>query len=152
MSTRIYGDEVLSGIESLLNENLNTNLTEILTDREDLSCPLVKKVNIGYSERQYPECLISLEDSSVDLDTLDMDIDQTPEEYPVDVVIVLKDNTAKTYLRQEYYIKALQKTLHGFSSPMFSWIVVTGSIRANMYTEQKETLRIVGVSIIARTL
>jgi hypothetical protein len=150
--SRIYGDEVLTILKGHLTDNLNVKLTEILTNKEDLDCPLVKKVNIGYSERQYPECLITLNDSEVDIDTLDMDIDQTPERYPVDIVIVLKDNTAKTYLRQEYYIKALQQILHGYSDPSVTWIVVTGSIRANMYTEQKETLRVVGVSIIVRTL
>jgi len=150
--SRIYGDQVLTILGEVLKERLNVVLTEILTDKEDLDCPLVKKINIGYSERQYPECLITLNDSEVDVDTLDMDIDQTPEQYPVDIVIVLKDNTSKTYLRQEYYIKALQKSLHGYSDPSITWIVVTGSIRANMYTEQKETLRVVGVSIIVKTL
>lgn len=150
--SRAYGDDILNSVQDLLQDRLNTELTAILTDKEDLDCPTVKKVNIGYSERQYPECLITLNDSLVEPDTLDLDIDQTPEEYPVDVVIVLKDNTPKTYLRQEYYIKALQKTLHGFTDSNITWILVTGSIRANMYTEQKETLRIVGVSIIVRTL
>lgn len=149
---RKFGADLLTSIETLLKDNLQNMLDVIKVEREDSGIEDIRKINIGYMERQYPECLISLGNSDVDVETLSMDIMQTQEEYPAEVVIVLKDITAKSYLRQEYYIEALSRVLHGYTEDGIQWIVVTSAIRENMYTEQKEILRVVGVSLLIRIL
>jgi len=150
--TRFFGADVLTTLKNYLTDNINIMLDTIRLERSDSELEDVNVVNIGYSERQYPECLISMDDSELEVDQLSMDIEDTPEEYPLDVIILLKDITASTYLRQEYYIECLQRLLHGYADSNISWIVVKNAIRTNMYTETKEILRVIGVSISVRIL
>lgn len=149
---RIYGYDVLTALKNLLSANLNTQIGLIKAARGDAGVLNINKITTGYSERQYPECLISLQDSTPKNDDLNFDIDNTPEVFPVEVVVIFRDNTQNPYLRQEIYIEALQKTLQGYSSEQITWILLTGSIRAKAYTESKETLIVGGVSIDIKTL
>jgi len=149
---RFFGADVLDLLSTLLTAQLPEMITMLQTERSDTGLEPVRKINTGYLERQFPECLISLEDSEIDVDAITMDIQSTPEIFPAEIVIVMKDITAKNYLRQEYYIEALTRILHGYHDSNISWIVVKNGIRANMYTPQNETLRVVGVSIDVRIL
>lgn len=149
---RFFGADILTTLQTYLTAEIPVMLETIRLERSDSEIEDVKAVNIGYSERQYPECLISMDDSEVEVDHLSMDIQDTPEIYPLDVIILLKDITKKTYLYQEYYIECLERILHGYTDSDITWIVVNNAIRTNMYTEQKEMLRVVGVSISVRIL
>lgn len=149
---RTYGVGILQTVQTLLETNLNSKITELGTKYSVTDMEQVLKVSVGFVERQYPECHISLDDSTIPGDQqLSMDIDQTYEDYPMDVVIILKDITNLTYVKQEIYIEALQRVLHGYSDSNITWILVTGGIRADMYTEKKEILRTVGVSLTIRS-
>jgi hypothetical protein len=149
---RFFGADVIARVQEVLVAEMPAMIALIQTERSDPEFKAPTKYNIGYLERQFPECLISMDNSEVEMSQISMDIGNTPEQYPAEVVVVSKDITDKAYLRQEYYIEALQRVLHGYNDEDITWIVVTGTIRANMYTEQKETLRVTGVSITARIL
>lgn len=150
---RYFGADILLSIKSYLETNLNTNIGLIDVESAPFeSLDQVISFRYGTTKKQYPECLILAKDSEVLSEELTMDIQDTPEVYPLDVMILLKDNTDDVFLKQEYYIKALQVTLHGFSDENISWILVKNCIRADAFTEQNEILKVVGVSLEIRIL
>lgn len=155
---RMFGADVLVKIQTILSSSLGTELTTIASERS-ITIPAVNNILIGNSERQFPECIITLGNSNVKNDeNLTMDIDKTPEEYPIEVVIVYKDLTQQPgthryddKIRQECYIEALQKVLHGYSDEDVDYMIVTSCIRDSAYTEQKEWLKVVGVAVLLKT-
>jgi hypothetical protein len=147
---RFYGADVSAKIKTILTASLNTTLATIKTARSDSGLEDVRVINIGIVDRNFPECVINLQDSELIVDELNLDIADTPEEFPAEVLILFKDNTVNTALRLEYYIEALQKIFHGYKDADISWIAVTGSIRADAYNEQRETFKIAGVNITVR--
>ena len=94
---RLYGADILTKIQTIATSGFESQLATIRSARSDAGVPAVTKFNIGYLERQYPEGLISMEDSSLDVNELSMDINNTSEEFPVELVIVLKDITGKIF-------------------------------------------------------
>ena len=149
---RFFGADVITTLKKIATDELNAMLTTIQTERTDLGLELVRKINVGICERQYPECVIDLQDSTLISEELNLDILNTSESYPAEIKIVMKDNTDKIAFRMEYYIEALQRIYHGYSDANISWIEVVTGIRADAYTEQKETLKVAGVSIKVRIL
>jgi hypothetical protein len=149
---RFFGADIITKIKDIAVADYNNILTTIKSERSDSGLELIRKFNTGICERQYPECVINLKDSSMIIEELDLDIYNTPEEFPIEILVAIRDNTDNIALRQEYYIEGLQRTFHGYHDTDISWITVESSIRAEAYTEQKETLRIIGVSINVRIL
>jgi len=148
--SRFYGSDVITRLQKIGSDNLNNMLQTIMTERSYTGIELVSKFNIGICERQYPECVVNLKDSELDVDELNLDIEQTPEVFPAEIIIIMRDNTADIALRMEYYIEAMQRIFHGYKDVDISWISVKNSIRANGYTEQKETLKIIGIEVEVR--
>jgi len=149
---RYFGADVLTILKTIATNSLNTTIALIQTERTDTGLELISKINVGKVERQYPECVINLQDSTLISEELNLDITDTPETYPAEVLILLRDNTDNISLRQEYYLEALQRIYHGYTDANVSWITVENCIRTAAYTEQKETLRVIGVSLSIRIL
>jgi hypothetical protein len=150
---RFFGSDIIYTLQTVLTAQLPAMITLLQTERADTGLEQIRKVNVGNLDRQFPECLISLGDSEVDVEHLSMDIQDTPETFDCDVVIITKDiSSSKTYLRTENYVEALMRILHGYSDSNITWVVVVGGIRTNMYTESKEVLRVSGVKLSVRIL
>jgi hypothetical protein len=149
---RFFGADVITSLKTIATSNLNTMIDLIKTERSDTGVESIKRIDSGNFQRQYPECMINLGDSLVESEELNLDISDTPEIYPVDVLIALAINSDKITLRQEYYIEALERIYHGYKDINISWISVMDCIRVNAYTEQNELLRVVGVKLSVRIL
>lgn len=147
---REFGADILTTLKKIATDDLNNMIDTIKTERTDTGFENVLRINTGLIERQYPECFIKLGDSEVLSEELTMDIYNTGEIYNAEVMILFKDNTDYLFLRMEYYIEALKRIYHGYQSGTISYILVTGGIRADVYTEQKETLKSAGVSLKIR--
>jgi hypothetical protein len=150
--SRIFGADVLDKVHARLTAELNIMIDTISEERSVSGLAHVKKINFGAFERQFPECLITIDNSEIDMESISSDIMQTSEEWPLEVVVVFKDVSTIPYHKQEYYIEALARVLNGYSDEDITWILVNGSVRVNMYTESKETFRVVGVTATVRTL
>lgn len=148
---RYYGADVLNLLKDIASDNLNDALDLIRTARADSGLLDVIKFSTGVIERQYPECLIKLQDSTNVSTELNLDIDNTSEEYPAEILVLMKDLTDKIDLRVEYYIEALQKIFHGYSDSNVSWIEFVTGIRADVYnSDQRETLKAAGIAVKVR--
>lgn len=147
---RYFGADILTLLKKIATDDLNNMIDTIKTERGDSGLEKIRKINTGICERQYPECVINLQDSTNVSSELNLTIDDTSEEYPAEILIVMKDNTEKIDLRMEYYIEALQRIFHGYADDSISWIEFTSGIRADAYTEQRETLKIAGIKINVR--
>lgn len=149
---RFFGADVAGELKTIATAELNTMLELIKTERADTGLELINRFNIGICERQFPELTINMQNSKLQVDELNLDITDTPEEYPAELIISFKDNTDKIALRVEYYIEALQRVFHGYKSSDISWIEVTETIRADAYTEKMETFKVAGIMINVRIL
>ena len=149
---RYFGADIITAVKTIATNNLNPMLEIIKVERGDTGLETIRKINVGIVERQYPECVINLQDSILVEEELTLDLLNTPEVFPVEVLIVMKDNTDLIALRVEYYIEALQRIFNGYTDSKISWISVKNSIRADAYTEQKETLKVAGILIDVRIL
>jgi len=147
---RDFGADVLTTLKKIATDDLNNMIDIIKLERSDTGLENVLRINTGLIERQYPECFIKLGDSEVLSEEIGMDITNTGEIYPGEVMVLFKDNTDLLFLRMEYYIEALKRIFHGYHDDSISYIIVTGGIRADVYTEQKETLKGAGVSLKIR--
>lgn len=149
---RFFGADVLTTLKTIATSNLNDMLDTIATERSLADIEHVGKYNIGKLEMQLPECFILLGDSEVLIEELNLDIADTPETYPAEVLIAMRDNTDDIHLKQEYYAEALQRIYHGYHDTNISWIAVKDVIRADGYTKDKQTFKIIGVSLTIRIL
>ena len=149
---RFFGADVITSLKTIATADLNTMIDLIKVERSDAGVESIKRIDSGNFQRQYPECMINLGDSLVESEELNLDIADTPEIYPVDVLIAMAINSDKITLRQEYYIEALERIYHGYKDLNISWVSVTDYIRVNAYTEQNEVLRVVGVKLSVRIL
>lgn len=150
---RYFGGDILSWIKTYLESNLNNMLDTISSERSlSTSIEHIISFEYGRTRRQYPECIILMKDSKTEIEELNIEIEDTPEDFPIDIMVLLKENSEGIYIDLEYYIEALQRIFHGYKDDYISWVIVTGSIRADAFNEQNEILKVVGVSLNIRVL
>ena len=142
---RYFGSDIISTLETI-SAGVNAMLVTIGTERSYTGIEQIKKINYGRFDRQFPEIVIMLKPSEVLSEELNLDIKDTPEIYPFEILVGMNDNTPDIFKRQEIYIEALQRVFHGYADTNISYIVVDESIRADVYEEgSKETFKIAGI-------
>lgn len=156
--SRIYGPELLKKVKIILEEGrLNddgsittySNLLDEESAETGLNLEHLLAVSVDYMQGQYPEACIRFKNSKVETEELSLDIENTTEDYPIDICIMLIDNE-DIYTKQEYYIKCLQKLFHGYQDEDIVYIVCTGCIRGTAYNEQEQIFKVMGVELEAR--
>jgi hypothetical protein len=148
--TRIFGADILDELEEIAEDNLNTMLQTIRTTRSDTTLQDIREISFGNVKRNFPELVITLFDSETKNEELNIDIADTPEEYPVQLRILFKSTAGNEEKQAEYYIEALQRIYHGYKSDDISWITVEGGIRGEAYDEMRETFKVAGISATVR--
>ena len=155
--SRIYGSDILAKVVSIMEEgrlfndvvkNYSDILDEVALER-GFELEHLLSVSIDYMKNQYPEACIRLGDSEMIDEELSLDIDNTGEVYPVDVMVMLID-IEEIYSKQECYIEALQKLFYGYTDDDITYIICERTIRGRAYNEQEQIFKVMGVSLKIR--
>lgn len=146
---RFFGLDVIDAIETRLKDTTNGVNAQIdtINASRNQGAPAVTDFLKGNPEKQYPEGYIDLKDTTTEEMTLSGDIDQQREIFPGEITIMNKDNNTNMKVWAEIYIEALHKCLHGYSIAGITSIIVTGTIREELYDTTKNNYILCGVKV-----
>jgi hypothetical protein len=146
---RFFQKDTLDAIVDILDDNFNTMIATIRTERSDTTIPDCNLFTSGLLQGNiaFPQCKISfVKEEIIEDETLSDKIDEMETMYYYNVMFALMDNTASLEDHCCYYIEACQRVLQGYYDNDITWIRCKGSeIGQITDSEQNETYK--GISL-----
>jgi len=156
MTDRFTGYDVREAILTKLKDattGFNALIGTINTERTH-AAPTALKIESTWGQNQFPFLLVEMQNSEVLYNDpampMTMLYQHVPETYNCNIVGFLKAFDDRVVDWVEDWIEAVIRVLHGYNSADISWILVTGTDRTDIYTEEHGTMKIFTVNLEIR--
>lgn len=147
---RFFARDVRDALKDYLEDNFNTTLSTIDTERTETTPPVISFIT-GKEKNQFPEMYIDVISSTIETDEIHSDETYSTEKFEVDITVKMKYSNDSIHNYIENYIEALQRLLNNQTiDPQITYIFATSTLRVDLYDNSGQVLRVGGVKFDVR--